>query len=296
MPSLIARVVKAGSRLTIRHQPKSADSLVRHLRRTMGNPPMVTLLPRGVTLAPFREGNLKGDWLRVAKPRQVLLYLHGGGYVCGTPKTYHNLCGRLAKALEADVLMPAYRLAPEHPFPAAVEDALEAYDLLLRQGWRGEQISVAGDSAGGGLTLALLLALRDRKRPLPKCAVVYSPYADVTMAQPSRRYNDGKDDMLSYRMLEVGMDVYVQNGDHENPYASPVNGDYTGLPPLFITVCEQEIFRDDAYRVADAARAAGVPVSLLARNDLLHVWPIFVPILPEAREDLEKVARFINAH
>lgn len=296
MPSLIARVVKAGSRLTIRHQPKSADSLVRHLRRTMGNPPMVTLLPRGVTLSPFREGNLKGDWLRVAKPRQVLLYLHGGGYVCGTPKTYHNLCGRLAKALEADVLMPAYRLAPEHPFPAAVDDALEAYDFLLRQGWRGDQISVAGDSAGGGLTLALLLALRDRQLPLPKCAVVYSPYADVTMAQPSRRYNDGKDDMLSYRMLEVGMDVYVQNGDHENPYASPVNGDYTGLPPLFITVCEQEIFRDDAYRVADAARAAGVPVSLLARNDLLHVWPIFVPILPEAREDLEKVARFINAH
>lgn len=296
MPSLIARVVKAGSRLTIRHQPKSADALVRHLRRTMGNPPMVTLLPRGVTRAPFHEGNLKGDWLRVAKPRQVLLYLHGGGYVCGTPKTYHNLCGRLAKALEADVLMPAYRLAPEHPFPAAVDDALEAYDFLLRQGWRGDQISVAGDSAGGGLTLALLLALRDRKRPLPKCAVVYSPYADVTMAQPSRRYNDGKDDMLSYRMLEIGMDVYVQNGEHEHPYASPVYGDYTGLPPLFITVCEQEIFRDDAYRVADAARAAGVPVSLLARNDLLHVWPIFVPILPEAREDLEKVVRFIGAH
>lgn len=296
MPSLIARVVKAGSRLTIRHQPKSADALVRHLRRTMGNPPMVTLLPRGVTQAPFREGNLKGDWLRVAKPRQVLLYLHGGGYVCGTPKTYHNLCGRLAKALEADVLMPAYRVAPEHPFPAAVDDALEAYDFLLGQGWRGDQISVAGDSAGGGLTLALLLALRDRKRPLPKCAVVYSPYADLTMASPSRRYNDGKDDMLSYRMLEVGMDVYVQDGDHENPYASPVYGDYTGLPPLFITVCEQEIFRDDAYRVAEAARAAGVQVSLLARNDLLHVWPIFVPILPEAREDLEKVVRFIGAH
>lgn len=296
MPSLIARIVKAGSRLTIRHEPSSPDALVRHLRRTMGNPPMVTLLPRGVTRTRFHEGNIKGDWLRVAKPRQVLLYLHGGGYICGSPTTYHNLCGRLAKALDADVLMPAYRLAPEHPFPAAVDDALEAYDFLLRQGWRGDQISVAGDSAGGGLTLALLLALRDRQLPLPKCAVVYSPYADVTMAPPSRRYNNDTDDMLSYRMLEVGMDVYVQNGDYDNPYASPVKGDYTGLPPLFITVCEQEIFRDDAYRVADAARAAGVPVSLLARNDLLHVWPIFVPILPEAREDLEKVARFINAH
>lgn len=296
MPSLIARVVKAGSRLSIRHQPKTPDGLVRHLRLTMGNPPAVTLLPRGVTRSTFQEGALKGDWLRVDKPGQVILYFHGGGYVCGTPKTYHNLCSRLAKALQADVLMPAYRLAPEHPFPAAVDDALEAYDFLLRQGWRGDQISVAGDSAGGGLTLALLLALRDRQRPMPKCAVVYSPYADVTMASPSRRYNDEKDDMLSYRMLEVGMDVYVQNGDYENPYASPVYGDYTGLPPLFITVCEQEIFRDDAYRVAEAARAAGVPVSLLARHDLLHVWPIFVPFLPEAREDLEKVVRFVSAH
>lgn len=296
MPSLIARVVKAGARLTIRHQPKSPESLVRHLRLTMGNPPGITLLPRGVSYAPFHEGSLRGDWLRVEKPRQAILYLHGGGYVCGKPKTYHNLCGRLAKGLDADVLMPAYRLAPEHPFPAAVDDALEAYELLLSQGWRGEQISVAGDSAGGGLALALLLALRDRGRPLPKCAVVYSPYADLTMASPSRRHNDGKDDMLSYRMLEVGMSVYVQDEDYENPYASPVYGDYTGLPPLFITVCEQEIFRDDAYRVAEAARAAGVQVSLLARHDLLHVWPIFVPVLPEAREDLEKVIRFIGAH
>lgn len=296
MPSLIAYIVKAGARLAIRHQPKSAESLVRHLRLTMGNPPMITLLPRGVTFTPFAEGNLRGDWLRVKKPRQVLLYLHGGGYVCGKPATYHNLCGRLAKGLDADVLMPAYRVAPEHPFPAAVDDALEAYEFLLSQGWRGEQIAVAGDSAGGGLTLALLLALRDRGRPLPKCAVVYSPYADLTMASPSRRYNDGKDDMLSYRMLEVGMAVYVQDEDYENPYASPVYGDYTGLPPLFITVSEEEIFRDDAYRVADAARAAGVQVSLLARKGLLHVWPIFVPILPEAREDMQKVLRFINAH
>lgn len=296
MPSLIARAIKAGARLSIRHQPTSPERLVRHLRLTMGNPPAITLLPRGVTATPFQEGDVQGDWLRVTKPTQAILYFHGGGYVCGSPKTYHNLCGRLAKALQADVLMPAYRLAPEHPFPAAVDDALSAYDLLLRQGWRGDQITVAGDSAGGGLTLALLLALRDRQQPMPKCAVVYSPYADVTMASPSRRYNDGKDDMLSFRMLEVGKDVYVQNGDYENPYASPVYGDYTGLPPLFITVCEQEIFRDDAYRVAEAARSAGVPVSILARHDLLHVWPIFVPFLPEAREDLEKVVRFISTH
>ena len=296
MPSLIARALKTGSRLIVRHQPSSSKSLVRHLRLTMGNPPLVTLLPRGVKRTTFHEGNIKGDWLRVEQPGQVILYFHGGGYVCGSPKTYHNLCSRLAKALQADVFLPVYRLAPEHPFPAGLNDALEAYEFLLRQGWRGDQISVAGDSAGAGLTLALLLALRDRERPMPKCAVVYSPYADVTLTSPSRLHNDSTDDMLSYRMLEVGMGTYVQNGDYKNPYASPVYGDYTGLPPLFITVCEQELLRDDAYRVAAAARAVGVEVSLLARDDLLHVWPIFVPFLPEAREDLEKVVRFIGAH
>lgn len=296
MPSLIARAIKAGARLSIRHEPSGPDALVKRLRLTMGNPPGVTLIPFGVKVRPFDAGSLQGDWMQVKKPRQAILYLHGGGYVCGKPKTYHNLCGRLAAALQADVFLPAYRLAPEHPFPAAVNDALAAYDHLLSLGWHNEQISVAGDSAGAGLALALLLALRDRGSPQPKCAVLYSPYADVTMASPSRRYNNDSDDMLSYRMLEVGGDVYVQNGDHRHPYASPVYGDYTGLPPLFITVCEQEIFRDDAYRVTEAARQAGVAVSLLARNDLLHVWPIFVPFLPEAREDLAKVIRFIKAH
>ncbi|MDP2226526.1 MAG: alpha/beta hydrolase [Moraxellaceae bacterium] len=293
MPTLITRAIKAGARLTIKHNPKTPEGLVRHLRLTMGNPPVPPILPRGARVEKLDEDGLRGDWIRVKKPGQVILYLHGGGYVCGKPKTYHNLCSRLAVALDADVCLPAYRLAPEHAFPAAVDDATTAYELLLKKGWMPRQITVMGDSAGAGLALGMLLSLRDAGRPMPKCAVLYSPYADVTMASPSRRYNDASDAMLSYRMLEVGMAQYVQNGDYENPYASPVYGEYSGLPPLLMTVCEEEIFRDDTYRVAEKARAAGVEVVILSRPDTLHVWPVFVPVMPEAREDFQKTVRFI---
>lgn len=295
MPSLIAHSVKLFSRLYIRHNPKTPASLVRHLRLTMNHSPAPTLLPPGVRAAAYQEEGLRGDCLRMAKPGQVLLYLHGGGYVTGQTKTYFNLCGRLAKELNAEVWLPDYRLAPEHPFPAAIEDARASYESLLRKGWRPDQITFAGDSAGGGLALGTLLALRDAGRPMPRCAVLISPFADVRAISPSVAGNDASDWMLSRRMLEVGRNVYAQSPQDEvNPYASPALGDYTGLPPLYITVCEHECLRDDAYAVQAKARAAGVPVTLLARPDLMHVWPIFVPLLPEAREDLPRIVNFIR--
>src|SRR6218665_1019152 len=161
MPSLIARAIKLFARNTIKHTPESPEALVKHLRIHMNNSPPA-LLPRGVRVEHFNEKGLRGDRLCVDKPGQVILYLHGGGYVCGKTRTYHNLCGRLASALEAEVWLPDYRLAPEHPFPAAIEDALASYELLLQKGWRATQITIAGDSAGGGLALGTLLALRDK--------------------------------------------------------------------------------------------------------------------------------------
>ncbi len=295
MPSLVTRVIKAGSRLTIKHNPKSQDALVRHLRLTMGNPPVPPVLPRGARVEKFSADGVRGDWIKVKNAQEVILYLHGGGYVCGTPRTYHNFCSRIAVEIGAEVCLPVYRLAPEHPFPAAIEDAVAAYEMLLAQGWQPRQISIMGDSAGGGLTLGTLLALRDAGRPMPKCAVVLSPYADLTLSPASRRLNDQSDAMLSYRMMEVGQCAYVQDEDYEHPYASPVFGDFSGLPRLMITVCEEEILRDDAYRVAEKARAAGIEVAMLSRPDTLHVWPIFVPLMPEAREDLPKIARFIQS-
>jgi acetyl esterase/lipase len=294
MPSLIARAIKFGASRSIKHTPATQESLVRHLRRYMNQSPPA-LMPFGISVQPFSEQGLKGDRLGVKAPGQVILYLHGGGYLCGKTRTYFNFCSRLAKELDAEVWLPDYRLAPEHPFPAAVEDALASYELLLKKGWRADQITIAGDSAGGGLTLGTLLALRDRGRPLPKCAVVLSPFADVRSTSPSVHQNDASDAMLGHAMLAMGRYLYARSPQDEiNPYASPALGDYRGLPPLFITVCEQECLRDDAYAVAQQARAAGVEVTLLSRPDLLHVWPIFVPLMAEARDDLASIINFIR--
>lgn len=296
MPSLITRGIKLGARLTIKHTPESPESLIRHLRIYMNKPALPTMLPFGVKAAPFQEAGLQGDRLLVKNPRQVILYLHGGGYVCGKTKTYFNFCGRLAKALDAEVWLPDYRLAPEHPFPAAIEDATASYELLLAKGWRPEQIIIAGDSAGGGLTLGTLLALRDAGRPMPRCAVVLSPFSDVRSTNPSITTNDETDWMLGKAMMEMGRGVYARTPhDALNPYASPALGDYTGLPPLFITVCEEECLRDDAYAVKAKAEEANVPVTLFSRQDTLHVWPIFVPVMPEAREDIKKIINFIRS-
>lgn len=301
MPSLPARALMAYSRAVIKRNDLSKAQLTPHLRRTMNNSPLPALLPAGTRVATFTAtgpmGNerLRGDWLQRKSAKRALLYLHGGGYIAGITKTYHSVCGKLAKELDADVYLPDYRLAPEHPFPAAVEDALIAYELVLAHGWAPEQVMVAGDSAGGGLTLALLLKLRDEGKPLPACAVVFSPFADMTATARSHSYNNGSDAMLSEHMLSVAEDLYVRNAeDLRHPYASPVYGDFNGLPPLMVTVSENECLRDDAHKVVARAKKAGVPVTLLSRPDLLHVWPIFWPVLPEAREDLAQVAGFLR--
>lgn len=301
MPSLPARALMAYSRAVIKRNDLTKAQLTPHLRRTMNNSPLPALLPAGTRVKTFTAtgamGNelLRGDWLQRKSAKRALLYLHGGGYIAGITRTYHSVCGKLAKELDADVYLPDYRLAPEHPFPAAVEDALIAYELVLSHGWAPEQVMVAGDSAGGGLTLALLLKLRDEGRPLPACAVVFSPFADMTATARSHSYNNSSDAMLSEHMLSVAEDLYVRSAENlRHPYASPVYGDFSGLPPLMVTVSENECLRDDAHEVVARAKKAGVPVTLLSRPDLLHVWPIFWPVLPEAREDMVEVANFLR--
>lgn len=290
-----ARAVKFFSRLQVKRRPRSAEALVKHLRVAMNRPPLPLMLPPGVKLTHEQAGPLRGDVLRVSHPRQTVLYLHGGGYVAGHPRVYRNFCSRLAHGLSADVYVPDYRLAPESPFPAALDDARAAYEALLAQGISPQQLTVAGDSAGGGLTLSLLLSLRDAKLPLPRCAVVLSPLADLTFRNRSITRNDATDDMLSQAMLEIGAGLYVPRLSAHEPLASPAFADYQGLCPLFITVCEQECLRDDAYAVLTRALMAGVRAELLSREDLLHVWPIFVPLMPEANEDLARILTFIES-
>jgi monoterpene epsilon-lactone hydrolase len=301
MPSLPARALMVYSRAVIKRNTLTQQQLTPHLRRTMNNSPLPPLLPAGLRVASFTalgaEGNvvLRGDWLQTKSATRAILYLHGGGYLAGITRTYHSLCGKLAQELQADVYLPDYRLAPEHPFPAAVDDALLAYELMLSHGWSPANILVAGDSAGGGLTLALLLKLRDENKPLPAAAVVFSPFADMTATAKSHAGNDATDAMLSEHMLAVAENIYVREAENlRHPYASPVYGDFTGLPPLLVTVSESECLRDDAHEVVACAKKAGVPVSFISRPDLVHVWPIFWPLLPEAREDVKKVVAFVR--
>lgn len=294
VPSIIARIVKLGSRAQVKRRPRTAEALVEHLRKALSRAPYPTRLPAGVRLQTFEHGGLFFDHLSVRAPREAVLYLHGGGYIAGHARVYHNLAGMLATELEADVFLPHYRLAPEHPFPAALNDALSAYETLIARGFSPQCITLAGDSAGGGLALACLLALRDRGLPLPKCATVFSPLTDLTMSAASIEAFGDIDDMFTPELIYAGKGLYARIDQARHPHASPAFGDFTGLPPLFMTVCERECLRDDTYRVLERARAAGVEVQLVARADMLHVWPIFAPLMPEARDDVRKAVAFIK--
>ncbi len=296
MPSLAARAVKAYARRIIKRDPVSPEHLVQHLRNVLDNSPLPPWLPRGVSRATFVTAGVQGEWLRVKNPTQAILYLHGGGFIAGQPATYLTLCGKFAKTLQADVYLPAYRRAPEHPFPAAVDDALATYRLLLQK-FPATKITIMGDSAGGGLALGTTLAIRDSGLPLPKCNLAFSPMADLTAPYGSRNENGLRDDMFTPAMYHLGVDLYGRTeADRLNPHASAVFGDFHGMPPLFVTVDDSECLRDDSFRVVEKARAAGIDVTFIHRDGLLHVWPIFYPLLPEAREDIAHAIRFINRY
>lgn len=296
MVSLAARAVKAYCRYAIKKEPTSPEHLVTHMRRALNHSPLPTWIPPGVKRQPLFANGVRGEWLQVQNPRQAVLYLHGGGFISGVPTTYLTLCGRFASALQANVYMPAYRLGPEHPFPAAVDDVLACYALLLKK-FSASQISIAGDSAGGGLALGSMHAMRDAGLPLPKCAVVYSPMADLTAPEGSRNRNSLRDDMFNTTMFTLGVDLYGRTeADRHNPHASAVFGDYHGLPPMLVTVDKGECLYDDAIRVVERARAANIDVTLIEQDGLLHVWPIFYPLLPEARREVAHSIRFIERY
>jgi acetyl esterase/lipase len=296
MPSLIARLIKLGSRARIKRRPTSGPALVKHLRATLNSPAFPLRLPKNVTLSRFAGVDVHGESLSTANPNMAVLYLHGGGFIAGHPRVYRNLAAQLATKLDAHVVVPDYRLAPEHPFPAAIDDALAAYAYLRGHGYAAHEISVAGDSAGGGLALALLLALRDRGEPMPRCGVAFSPFADHSLEAASISANDASCDMFTRDLILAGRGIYVRLDQRREPYASPVFADFTGLPPLLITVSEQECLRDDSYGVLARAREANVSAELVSRQDMPHVWPIFVPYMPEAMADLARVVTFIRRH
>ncbi|MGB2246136.1 MAG: alpha/beta hydrolase [Alcanivorax sediminis] len=295
--SIQATLIKAVTRRTIKRSGLNEEQLVRHLRKVFNNSPSLTLMPFGVKLSRINQPGFAGDRLSVSDPQVTMLYIHGGAYIGGVTKTYHNMAARLAKQLNGEVYLPTYPFAPEHPFPSAVNRVMEAYEYLLGLGKRPEDIVIAGDSAGGGLTLATLLHIRDKGLPQPRCAVTLSPGSNC---QPDDRILDAMDPsdaMLSADIIRTVIDIYVPDTEHRtHPYASPCLGDYSGICPLMITVSTDEVLYSDAKRVREAAEKSGVKVEWLERGGVFHVWPVMTPFLPEARQDIRKISAFIQRH
>lgn len=224
----------------------------------------------------------------------VMLYLHGGGYVAGSPMTHKHLLARLARLTRLEVCAPDYRKAPEHPFPAAFDDTLAAFKGLLAQGYSAENIVIGGDSAGGGLALALLAHL-NAQGVAPKAVFAFSPFTDATFSGASLSQNAGRDPMLPSERHDLITDWYLAGSLPTDPRVSPIFAPWTSpLPPVFLQASEHEILTDDSVRMAEVLRAAGGQVTLDLWPDVPHVWVYFTRILPEAKEALGRVAKFVN--
>ena len=254
--------------------------------------------PSGVRYRPATLGGVPGEWVEADAPGTAactLLYLHGGGFVGCSPQTHRPLTAALALQ-GMRLFVPDYRLAPEHPFPAALDDVRAAWDALradVAAGGAG-RLAVAGDSAGGNLALALMLSLRDAGQPLPDVAALFSPSTDLTGASPSLLANAARDAMFDGAALGRLADAYLAGGDPAQALASPLLADLAGLPPLLVHVGENEVLRDDGLRLADKARAAGVQIELAVFDVVPHVWQLFWR-LPEAKRSVREAARFLRS-
>jgi monoterpene epsilon-lactone hydrolase len=252
---------------------------------------------KDVKLIRVKIGEIPCEWVLApgADPDVRLLYLHGGGWVSGSGGNYLPLAADISMAAKCAVLLPDYRLAPEHPFPAGLDDCIAAHDWLIANGPTGpgqaKATFIAGDSAGGNLTLATLLALRDRKRPLPVGGIALSAATDFTLASESLKAVH--DPIISARTMPEFRDRYLGKTDPRNPLASPVFGDYHGIPPLLIQVGEHEMLRDDSIRVAKKALSDGIPVKFEVWPGMVHVFQIRG--LPESRKAIEQIAEFMRA-
>ncbi|KPF79236.1 alpha/beta hydrolase [alpha proteobacterium AAP81b] len=251
-----------------------------------------------VTLTPVSAAGVPAEWSLTpgAAEDAALLYLHGGGYVIGSVASHRHLASELGRAAGIAALSLDYRLAPEHPFPAAVDDALAGYRWLLDQGIAAGRIAIAGDSAGGGLTMALLLAIKAAGLPQPACAVPISPWVDLAMTGGSMVSKAAVDPMVQRDSLLVFASRYLGAADPLAPLASPVHGDLAGLPPLLIQVGADETLLDDAVQLARAAGHAQVAVRLEIAPEMIHVWPFFHPMLAPARAAIATAGAFIAAH
>jgi acetyl esterase/lipase len=255
-------------------------------------------VPPDVTVEAASLGGVKGEWVRAPGARKdaALLYLHGGGYVIGSPTSHRHLVALISLESGLPVFSADYRLAPEHPFPAAVDDAAAAYDGLVKSGIAPANIAIAGDSAGGGLTAAALVAIRDRKLPRPGAGVMISPWSDLSLSGASHKTRKDRDPMVGGEGLSGMLTAYAGTTDVKHPLISPAFADLKGLPPLLIQVGSEEVLHDDAVMLRDRAEADGVDVSFESWGGMVQVWPLFHPILGEGRDAVARIGSFLRNH
>ena len=301
MNSWQARLFNSGVRLFLRRGRWGDDerAVARRARRLFGSSFIIQKARTfGVRVEQVRgEGGVRGEWLTPAEAGPgVVLYMHGGGYVSCSPTTHRPIAAALARGAGRRVFSLDYRLAPEHRYPAALDDAVAAYEWLLGTGLPPESVSLAGDSAGGGLVLGTLLRLRDAGRALPACAVCFSPWTDLAGTGESIAGNDGRCQMFRPANIGEFASAYLGGASPLDPYASPVYADLGRLPPVLLQVGSTELLLDDSRRVHAKILETGGRSELEVYEDIFHCWQMLDGIVPEAGEALRRASLFVLTH
>lgn len=296
MPSIRSRAFYLFLKL---YQSRSAKSATLRQRRAAVEDGARNLrMPPRVEVERTVVGSIAAEWLRPAgaPDNRAILYLHGGAYTMGSCATHRALASRIAVAGKSPVLLPEFRLAPEHPFPAALEDGAAVYRWLLDSGISSQRIAIAGDSSGGGLAVALAVLLRDRGVPLPAAIACLSPWADLALMGESVATRAKVDPICSLADSRYHADLYRGEHDARAPLVSPIYADLHGLPPMLIHAGDKEILLSDAVRLADRARRDGVDTELQVWEGMWHVWHSFATYVPEAQRAIDQVGAFVTKH
>jgi epsilon-lactone hydrolase len=294
--SVRAELMRLVLRYLIRPRIHADASLpaVRKRMRLLGR--LIPHPPRGTETVAIDAGGVPAARIvtPASRPDRHVLYLHGGGYLFGSPPIYRDMTWRIANGTRARVICLDYRLAPEYPFPAALDDAVAAHCWLLAQGADPRRIALMGDSAGGGLVFAALMRLRDKGMPLPAAAAAVSPWCDLALTGASFRANAGSDPLIPVDHAQRAVGLYLAGADPRDPGASPLYGDAAGLPPALILVGSDEVLRDDAVRMAERMQAAGCDVTLEVWPRMFHAWQMLVRVMPEAKAAVARTCAFVD--
>ena len=269
---------------------------VENFRKSIDRASARVKLPKSIATQSVSIKGMNGEWIIPENPssNKVLLYIHGGGFISGSCLTHRMHVAKFANGCGLKSLVFDYRLAPEHPFPAAVDDCVTAYQWLLGQGYKPTDIAIGGESAGATLTLSLLLALKQKGIALPNSAFSISPVTDLRCKAQSFKYN-AKFDVAPMGSWTVWTGMYISDSDPTNPLLSPQFGDFTGIPPLYICVGTHEIHYDDCVNIAEVAKKYGADVTLREWDRMIHAFPLLSPLFPEAQKALNEICEFVRS-